>query len=139
MTSVLLVRLSAMGDLVQGLGAVAALHQVRPDWRLTFVTQASFAPLLIGFPGLARVVTFARRAGLRGVLELRRELRSDAYDVALDLQGNWKSAGVAWLSGARDRVGVAASHRQEPMSRMLLRRTVPLAGLPHPASPRRCK
>ena len=133
MKSVLLVRLSAMGDLVQGLGAVAALHQVRPDWRLTFVTQASFAPLLSGFPGLARVVTFARRAGLRGVLDLRRELRRDEYDVALDLQGNWKSAGVAWLSRARDRVGVAAPHCQEPMSRMLLRSTVPLSGLPHPA------
>ena len=133
MTSVLLVRLSAMGDLVQGLGAVAALHEVRPDWRLTFVTQASFAPLLSGFPGLARVVTFARRAGLRGVLDLRRELRSDEYDVALDLQGNWKSAGVAWLSGARDRAGVARPHCQEPMSRVLLRRTVPLSGLPHPA------
>ncbi|HEX6809978.1 MAG TPA: glycosyltransferase family 9 protein [Planctomycetota bacterium] len=133
MTSVLLVRLSAMGDLVQGLGAVAALHEVRPDWRLTLVTQATFAPLVAGFPGLARVVTFARRGGLRGVLDLRRELRMERYDVALDLQGNWKAAAVAWLSGARDRVGIAAPHCQEPMSRMLLGRTLPLTGRPHPA------
>jgi len=60
-TSILFVRLSAMGDLVHGLGAVQALHRVRPDWRLTVVTQTTFAPLLAGVPGVARVVTLARR------------------------------------------------------------------------------
>ena len=64
MTSVLFVRMSAMGDLVQGLGAVQALHAARPDWRLTVVTQAPWAPLLEGQPGVVRVVTFARRGGL---------------------------------------------------------------------------
>lgn len=130
MTSVLFVRLSAMGDLVQGLGAVQALHAARPDWRLTVVTQAPWAPLLEGLPGVVRVVAFARRGGLAAVLRLRRELRADRYDVALDLQGNWKSAFVAWLSGAAQRVGCAA--RQEPASRWLLHRLVPCASR-HPA------
>lgn len=122
MTSVLFVRLSAMGDVVHALGAVAALHRVRPDWRLTFVTQAPWAPLLDGFAGVHAVLTFDRRPA--GVLSVRRRLRSCDFDIALDLQGNWKSAMVAWLSGARERVGIAAAARREPSSRVLLHRTI---------------
>lgn len=133
MTTALLVRLSAMGDVVQTLGAVAALHCARPDWRLVFVTQTTFAPLLDGLPGIAQVVTFARRGGLRGFLLLRRQLQALRADLALDLQGNWKSALIARSSGAREVVGIAASWRQEPWSRVLLHRVVPGGGAPHPA------
>lgn len=133
MTTVLLVRLSAMGDVVQTLGAVASLHHARPDWRLVFVTQTTFAPLLDRVPGIAQVVTFARRGGLRGLLALRRQLLALRADLALDLQGNWKSALVARCSGARDVVGIAAAWRQEPWSRVLLHRVVPGGGVPHPA------
>ena len=133
MTTALLVRLSAMGDVVQALGAVAALHRARPDWRLVFVTQTTFAPLLDGVPGVAQVVTFARRGGLRGFFALRRQLQALRADLALDLQGNWKSALVARCSGARDVVGIAAAWRQEPASRVLLHRVVAGSGAPHPA------
>ncbi|MBL9076249.1 MAG: glycosyltransferase family 9 protein [Planctomycetes bacterium] len=133
MNSILLVRLSAMGDLVQGIGAVRALHAVRPDLAITIVTQAPFAPLLDGLPGVRRVVPFRRDGGLAALWQVRAALRADRYDLALDLQGNWKSALVARLSGARRRIGAEAAARQEPASRMLLHRTVAVDGPPHPA------
>lgn len=133
MTSVLFVRLSAMGDVVQGLGAVAALHRVRPDWELVFVTQSAFAPLLQGFPGLASVVRFGRGDGLGGVLALRRALRGRTFDHVLDLQGNWKSAMVARLAPAKQRLGMARQWRQEQLSRLLLTRTIDCDAVPHPA------
>ena len=132
MKSVLLVRLSAMGDLTQSLGAVRALQQVRPDWRITFVTQREWAPLLEG-AGLERIVAFDRRGGLGALWWLRRELRRASYDVALDLQGNWKSALVTRLSGARERLGMARAWRQEPRSALLLQRTIDCDAPPHPA------
>jgi ADP-heptose:LPS heptosyltransferase len=132
-TSVLFVRLSAMGDLVQGLGAVQALHEARPDWRLSLVTQAPFLPLLEGFSGLAQVIPFEREGGLAALLRMRRALRAGSFDFALDLQGNWKSASIAWLSGARERIGASATARQEPHSRLLLHRTIAVPGPPHPA------
>ncbi|MBX3463575.1 MAG: glycosyltransferase family 9 protein [Planctomycetes bacterium] len=133
MKSVLLVRLSAMGDLVQGLGAVASLAARRPDLRLTFVTQEPLLPLLQGLPGLSRVVGFQRDGGWRGLLRLRGQLRQDRYDCALDLQGNWKSAWIARLSGAELCLGAGAAARQEPWSRLLLHRTLAIEGVPHPA------
>ncbi len=133
MTSVLFVRLSSMGDVVHGLGAIAALHCVRPDWPLSFVTQSTFAPLVEGIPGVKRVLTFDRRGGIAGLLRLRAAMRALHFDLALDLQGNWKSGLVAALSGARERIGMAAGWRQEPCSRILLHRTVECAAVPHPA------
>lgn len=133
MTSVLFVRLSAMGDLVQGLGAIAALHEARPEWRLSLVTQSQLTPLVRGIGGIARVIPFERDAGLAGVRRLRRALREEDYDVALDLQGNWKSAFVAWLSRARRRIGMAPPLRQEPSSRLLLTAMLRTAEGPHPA------
>ncbi|MCA8954017.1 MAG: glycosyltransferase family 9 protein, partial [Planctomycetes bacterium] len=113
--------------------AIAALHRVRPDWRLAIVTQREHEPLLVGLPAVARVVGLDRRGGPRAFLALRAELRRERYDVAVDLQGNWKSAFVTWLSGARDRLGAAKSWRREPTSRVLLRRTVAIDGPDHPA------
>ena len=52
MTRILCVRLSAMGDLVQSLGAVQALHAARPELELAFVTQRENVPLLEGMPGI---------------------------------------------------------------------------------------
>jgi heptosyltransferase-1 len=118
---------------VQGLGAMIALHRAQPDWRLTLVTQDEYLPLLQGFAGLHRVVGFRRRAGWSGLAAVWRQLRTDRYDIALDLQGNWKSAMIACLSGARQRLGAAAAWRQEPASACLLHRRVTVPGHPHPA------
>lgn len=133
MKRLLLVRLSAMGDLMQSLVAVASIRAVCPDARVTFVTQSSLAPLLDGLPGLARVVTFDRRGGLRALRQVHRSLSEERYDAALDLQGNWKSALVTRLSGARRRVGMGKRWRQEPASRMLLSELVDCSAAPHPA------
>jgi ADP-heptose:LPS heptosyltransferase len=64
---------------------------------------------------------------------VRRELRADHFDAALDLQGNWKSALVTRLARARERFGMAATWRQEPLSRVLLRRVIRCDAVPHPA------
>lgn len=133
MTNVLLVRLSAMGDLVQGLGTAEALHRARPDWRITLLTQRPLLPLLQQFPGLQEAIAFDRRGGLAALWRARATLRARAFDVALDLQGNWKSALLARLSGAREVIGAAAAWRREPSSRCLLTRSVLIGGAPHPA------
>ncbi len=133
MTRVLIVRLSAMGDLVQSLGAVRALHEARPDLELHFVTQKENAPLLEQLPFVASVVQHDRRGGVRALLGTTRSaMRRLNCEVALDLQGNWKSAACAWLSGAPLRIGAAGPWRQEPWSQVLLTKQVLVDGPRHP-------
>jgi ADP-heptose:LPS heptosyltransferase len=121
---VLILRLSAMGDVVQSLGPVQALAEARPDIELHWIVQSTFAPLLDGVSGLASVIGHDRRGGVSAYLRTARVLRRLRPSVALDLQGNWKSAGLARLSGAAERIGARAPARQEPASGMLLTRLV---------------
>jgi heptosyltransferase-1 len=130
---ILCVRLSAMGDVVQSLGAVQALANARPDAELWLAVQREFAPLLDGAGFGVSVVPHDRRGGPLAYWRTGRASRRRRPDVALDLQGTWKSAGIAWLSGAPLRVGAGASVRREPASRALLNRFARGVGSRHPA------
>ncbi|MEM7200010.1 MAG: glycosyltransferase family 9 protein [Planctomycetota bacterium] len=128
---VLLVRLSSLGDVVQGMGAAEALALARPDWQLTWVVQREFLPLFEGLAWLT-AVPHDRRPQLRGMWRSAWRLRRARFDVALDLQGNWKSAVVCRASGAPRSIGSRAG-RREPASRVLLQRLTDGDGAAHPA------
>jgi heptosyltransferase-1 len=121
---ILLVRLSAMGDVVQSLGPIAALHAARPDLELWYLTQRPFVPLFAHLPGVTGFVEHDRDGGVAGFFSTAAAVRRLGCEIALDLQGNWKSAVFARVSGARERVGAAADWRREPSSRVLLPRLV---------------
>ncbi len=127
---VLVVRLSAMGDVVHGIAAVRALQAARSDLRVSWVVQRPFAPLLEGL-GFECVVALDRAGGPRAFLRTARALRALHADVALDLQGNWKSAALALLSGAKRRLGAVRDQRREPTSAWLSNETVRAASA-HP-------
>lgn len=120
--SVLVVKLSAIGDVLHGIPVAVALRAAFPGARIGWTVEGRAAELLDGHPAIDSVIRlprgWARRAGDWG--RLRRDLRAFGADVAIDLQGLLKSAAVALLSGARIRVGhadaregswVAATHR----------------------------
>ena len=48
------------------------------------------------------------------------ELRAARTDIALDLQGLWKSSFWARVSGARRRIGFGGAARREPLSSLML-------------------
>lgn len=129
---VLLVRLSAIGDVVHTLPAAAAL--ARAGHEVGWLVEPAARSLVEGSPAVRRVhlAPAARRFSAGAAWATRAELRAARYDVALELQGLWKSAGWARLSGARRVVGFARAFRREPASALLLheRRELP-AGLSH--------
>ena len=122
----LLVRLSAIGDVVHTLPVAAALHA--RGWRATWLVEPAARPLLEGNPAVARVVVAPpARASWPGPMRATvRELRGARPDVALDLQGLWKSAAWARLSGARRVIGFGPRWRREPLSVLLVREQVAL-------------
>ena len=104
---ILLVRLSHLGDVVHALPVFHALRAARPRARIAWVVQREFAGLLDGLPGLERAIHFARRGGARAWLDLRAELCAFAPTLAVDAQGNLKSAMTLLTCGAPRRVGLA--------------------------------
>jgi ADP-heptose:LPS heptosyltransferase len=116
----LVVRLSSIGDVVHTLPSLAALHA--GGFRAGWLVEPPAHELLAGHPLIEHVVAVPpRRAwSIGSALALVRTLRRQAYDVALDFQGLWKSALWARLSGAPRALGYAAAHRREPASQWLL-------------------
>jgi ADP-heptose:LPS heptosyltransferase len=58
--SILIVRLSAVGDLIQVLPALEALSEQFPEARIDAVTESLSSGLLLGHPSLNRVLSLPR-------------------------------------------------------------------------------
>lgn len=116
----LLVRLSAIGDVVHTLPVLAALRD--HGWETAWLVEPLARPLLLGNPALGELVEApaARAFTLGAARRALRAARGTGAEVALDLQGLWKSAAWARLSGARRVVGYAREWRREPSSAVLI-------------------
>jgi heptosyltransferase I len=122
---ILIVRLSALGDVVHVLPLLDALRRARPDAQLGWLVEERNASVLEGHPQLDRVLVWPRRelsrllrsgrllAALGLALRSLRELRAGRFEVSIDAQCNLRSSLLAWLSGASRRIGFAPPYTKE--------------------------
>ncbi len=130
---VLVVRLSALGDVLFALEAVAALRAERPDVRIDFLVEDRFAGVLADHPDLTAVRTLPRKglsARLRGLWALRCGPR---YDAVLDVHGLLKSALPARLVRTRRRIGFAPPLAKEGAHRFYTETVTAPRPTPHRA------
>ena len=115
---VLIVRLSALGDVVMASGLIPALREVEPGAFIAWLVEPAAAPLLRHNPRLDEVIVLPRDewrrlwlagrylALARAVMQFGSALRARRFDVAIDAQGLLKSALCAWWSGTARRVSL---------------------------------
>lgn len=124
----LVIRLSSIGDIVHALPAVAALGETFPQAEIHWVVETRHAGLLEGNPFVHRLVRLdtlgwrRKLASLHTIESIVRgvaALRQVKYDAAVDLQGLYKSALIAWLSRSRARLGLAENWLREPAAGVL--------------------
>ena len=113
--SLLVVRLSAMGDLIHTLPAVASLKHSFPGSRISWVVSSRWADLLEGNPFVDRVIPFDRKS-LAAVRSAARELRSERYDAAVDFQGLIQSSLVAAAARPERIYGYHRTEARESMA-----------------------
>lgn len=113
---ILVVRLSALGDVVLSSGLLPALHQRWPGARISWLVEAPAAPLLREHPRLDELIVAPRAQWKtllrekrylelwRALRDFRRSLRERHFDLVVDPQGLLKSGVLAWFTGARRRV-----------------------------------
>ena len=97
--------MSAIGDAVHVLPVITALERHDPGTHITWVLQPGPASLVRGHPSVDEIVIFEKRRGLRGLLEVRRALARQKFDVVLDLQVYIKAGLVTALSNAPVKLG----------------------------------
>lgn len=143
----LVVRMSAMGDVIHAIPAIAALRRERPNLQVGWLIEQRWMELLCAHPmerlqprsELKPLVDWVHVSDFKGwrkelsssatwrdMRGCMREVRTQQYDIALDLQGAIRSAMAARLSGARTRVG-AEEPREAPARRFYTTR-VPTRG-----------
>jgi lipopolysaccharide heptosyltransferase I len=110
--SFLVVRLGSLGDLVHTVPAVAALRSSFPEAKIDWVIDHKWASFLELVTGIDAVIPLERR--LAGHFACIRRLKRARYECSLDFQGLYKSAALAWLSGAPRRVGFGRGAAREP-------------------------
>jgi len=119
---ILIVKMSAIGDVVHTIPAARAIKTAYPDSYLGWVIEDWAAPIIEGNPDIDAIFKVPKTAWKRSrsffgkladILALRRQLRQHRFEIAFDFQGLTKSGFAARLSGAKTRIGFGDENSRE--------------------------
>jgi heptosyltransferase-1 len=131
--NILIVKLSAIGDVVHTLPALAALRKLYPQAFITWVIEEGAADLIQDHPYLDKVLVSHRKRWLRDlkkgrlstvgeILQFIKELRSRRYDLVIDFHGLLKSSLIVLLTSAERKIGYDS---MQELSGLFVREKVP--------------
>jgi heptosyltransferase I len=115
--NILIVKLSAIGDVLHTLPSLMELRKLYPNAHITWVVEEAAADLIKNHPALDAVIISRRKSwmknfnprGIRHSLkEIRsfiKELRQRPYDLVIDFHGLLKSSLVVLISGGKRKLG----------------------------------
>jgi heptosyltransferase I len=116
--SILLVKLSAIGDVVHTLPLLEVLRKNFPEARIDWLVEEEASPMIQGHKEIDHVIVSFRKSWQKRLLspkdlpaaisEIRRfvrELRSLEYDLVIDLHGLFKSGLLTGLARGRRKIG----------------------------------
>lgn len=109
-----------LGDVVMCTPALRALKKRFPDAQLTVAGKTACCTVLEDFPWVDRLLPLPERPGLMQSIARRGTLRTPRPDLAVIFPHAFRTAWLAWLSGAPERVGLDRGGR-----RLLLTRPLP--------------
>ena len=110
--NVLIIKLSAIGDVIHALPVSYAIKETFPDAKLTWVVEPPSFDLLSMNPCVDKIILFHKKEfkSFRGFAKrffpFRRELQAERYDAVLDLQGLFKSAAIAFFARSNIKLGI---------------------------------
>ena len=112
MQNILVVKLSAIGDVIHALPVSYAIKETFPDAHLTWVVEPPAYDLLTMNPYIDEIIIFHKKEvkSIGGFLKnygpLKHQVQQRSYDAVLDLQGLFKSAAIARLAKAPVKLGM---------------------------------
>ncbi|HIJ91453.1 MAG: lipopolysaccharide heptosyltransferase I [Desulfobulbaceae bacterium] len=135
--NILIVKTSAIGDVIHTLPALNALRRKYPDARIDWLVEEAAADLVIGHAALDTVLVSRRKAWIRdlkhgrvvaawrGFADFVKRLRGTEYDLLIDFQGLLKSGIFVGLARATRKVGFGKGMEHAEGSYLFLNEPVP--------------
>lgn len=116
--NILIVKLSAIGDVIHTLPSLSALRKLYPEANITWVIEEDSADIIKDHPYLNRVIISRRKKWMadlksphlanRTIREIKafiRTLKGRSYDLVIDFHGLFKSSIIVFLSGGKRKLG----------------------------------
>lgn len=125
--NILIVKLSAIGDVLMATPVPRAIKEHLPESRITWLVEEKSREAVEGNPYVDEVLVFPLRRwqqlasegkhfrALREIWGFVAGLRARRFDLAIDLQGLLRSGLAAWLSGAPYRLGRSTGREGNPL------------------------
>lgn len=144
---VLIIKPSALGDVITALPVLRALKRKFPDTYVSWMLSDSCASILEGDDDLDEIIPFDRKglgkwykspAGVKKLWDFYAGLRKGKFDWVIDLQGLIRSGLFSWWTGAKLRAGfsdaregafIFYNRKTLPASQHTVDRNVELANL----------
>lgn len=104
-SSILIVMLGAIGDVVRAFPLAARIKKNYPNSRITWAVETSSVNLVRRCLHVDAVIEFKRSGGLPAFFSFMKELRANTYDISIDLQRHFKSGVISFFSRAPHRLG----------------------------------
>jgi lipopolysaccharide heptosyltransferase I len=139
--NILIVKMSAIGDVVHTLPALNALRQTYPDAKIDWLVEDTAADLLLGHRALDRVLIWPRRTFVRLIKRGRllrarnvffdtfQELRATPYNLIIDFQALLKSSLWVFLARGRRKAGFDRGMAHAENSQYFLNERVPAVSM----------
>ncbi len=135
--NILIVKLSAIGDVIQTLPALNAVRNYYPNANITWLVEEDAAPLVQGHEALDRVIISKRKrwlrelqgssflAAIKEVYNFIKALRDTRYDMILDFQALLKSGILIALARGRRKIGFDKGLEHMEYSYIFLNERIP--------------
>jgi heptosyltransferase I len=110
---ILLIKLSAVGDVVHTIPVLNKLRRRYPTAQLDWLVTPSIAELLRHHAAISNIIEFERDAWstpwrfkpFTSYARLAAKLRAAAYDLVVDMHGQFRTAALTLATGAPSRIG----------------------------------
>ncbi|WP_088921659.1 glycosyltransferase family 9 protein [Granulosicoccus antarcticus] len=122
-SSICILRLSALGDVTHGVALVNRLQKAWPDTQLTWIIGAFEHKLVHDMPSV-EFITFNKKSGWRGLLQLHKQLRGRKFDALLHIQVSLRANIISTLVRSPLRIGYDTA-RSRDLHGLFVNRRIP--------------
>jgi ADP-heptose:LPS heptosyltransferase len=134
---ILIVKLSAIGDVIHTLPSLNAIRKHYPDAHITWLIEEAASSIVVGHEALNRVIISKRKQWIKKILgpsclnnikeayQFIKKLRDTEYDLIIDFQGLLKSGILIALARGNRKIGFDKGMEHMEHSYIFLNERIP--------------